>query len=78
MKAETKYGKLNRLLIKSKEISELPPYLREQYCHKKLISESVPIEILQLGADAEQAYGRLISVNNGIEMTDYGQGLYED
>ena len=78
MKAETKYGKLNRLLIKPKEINDLPPYLRDQYCNKKMIAESVPIEILQLGADAEQAYGRLIGVNNGIEMTDYGQGLYED
>ena len=65
-KTKTKYGKLDRLVIGKEELDSVPLQLRKQYCDRKLITESVPVEIIWLNADSELAYGRLISVNNAI------------
>ena len=75
-KAVNKHGLINRLQIDEKLLNKLTPYLKEQYINKQLVQECAPVEIRKIVAESDDAYAKLLEINNNIQGEDYGTGVY--
>lgn len=75
-KALNKHGLMNRLHIDKDKHAKLSAYLKEQQINKQLVQECTPIEIRKIVAESDAAYAKLLEINNNIEGTDYGTGVY--
>ena len=40
------------------------------------MQECTPVEIRKIVAESDDAYAKLLEINNNIEGTDYGTGVY--
>ena len=50
--------------------------IQQQYINKQLITHCTPIEIRKIVAENDEAYTKLLEVNNNIECENYGAGVY--
>ena len=66
-------------MISKKEYDAIPNAASKKIAyHKNLLKNCVPLEIDRQELKAEMALHRLLSVNNNIEVMDYGQAVYDD
>ena len=41
-----------------------------------MITECAPVEIRKIVAESDEAYAKLLEINNNINHEDYGSGVY--
>jgi hypothetical protein len=75
-KAENKFGLLNRLNINQEVYDNLDTYLKDVYVSKQLISECAPVEVRRRIEECNDAYAKLIEINNKVDCEDFGAGVY--
>ena len=78
IKAKTKYGLLGRLQQPHSKLDGLSPAVKTHFIKTHILADCFPIEITKLAEEAELAYSKLLSLNNDIQMMDYGQAFYDD
>jgi hypothetical protein len=65
-------------MVTDASIDKLDDVVKKYEINKQLIRNCVPLEVDKLEMMSEVAFSRLLSVNNNIVPTDYGQGIYDD
>ena len=78
IKAKSKFGLLGRLQQPNSKFDSLSKEVKTHFVKTHILADCYPIEITKLAEEAELAYSKLLSLNNDIQMTDYGQAFYDD